>query len=70
VAPHVSQSTRAAMVGASRENVNRALAGLMAAGTVRADGGRYTIPDPDEVRRSIIDGWPLLPRPDGPAAGP
>jgi len=70
VAPHVSQSTLAAMVGASRENVNRALAGLTAAGTVRADGGRYTIPDPDEVRRSIIDGWPLLPRPDGPAAGP
>jgi CRP-like cAMP-binding protein len=65
VAPHVSQSTLAAMVGASRENVNRALAGLAAAGTVRAESGRYTISDPDGVRRSIIEGWPLLPSPDG-----
>ncbi len=43
--------------------MNRALAGLAAAGTVRVDDGRYTIPDPDGIRRSIIEGWPLLPTP-------
>jgi CRP/FNR family transcriptional regulator, cyclic AMP receptor protein len=64
-APRVSQSTLAAMVGASRENVNRALAALTASGTVRSEGGRYVVADPDGVRRAIIAGWPLLPAPDG-----
>ena len=64
LAPRLSQATLAAMIGASRENVNRALAALTAAGTLRIVGGRYAVVDPDGVRRAIIDGWPLPPRPD------
>src|SRR5436190_2024844 len=51
--PRISQSTLAAMVGASRENVNRAVAVLAADGTLRVDRGRYVIADPDRVRRVI-----------------
>ena len=35
--PRISQSTLAAMVGVSRENVNRALAGLVASGAIRQE---------------------------------
>ena len=60
VTPKVSQTTLAAMVGASRENVNRALGVLAAEGIIRLEGGRYVIPDPDAVRREISQGWPQL----------
>jgi CRP/FNR family transcriptional regulator len=56
--PRISQSTLAAMVGASRENVNRAVAVLAADGTLRVDRGRYVIADPDRVRRRVIAGAP------------
>ena len=64
--PRISQSTLATMVGASRENVNRTLTGLVAAGIVRTDAGRYVIPAPDDVRRRIIAGWPALEIPADP----
>ena len=67
LAPRLSQATLAAMIGASWENVNRALAALTAAGTLRIVGGRYAVVDPDGVRCAIIDGWPLPPRPDAEA---
>jgi CRP/FNR family transcriptional regulator, cyclic AMP receptor protein len=62
VTPRISQSTLAAMVGVSRENVNRALAALAAEGDVRIDGGRYVLPDPDRLRREVSSGWPPLVR--------
>jgi CRP-like cAMP-binding protein len=40
VTPEISQSTLAAMTGVSRENVNRALAALMAEGAIRREGSR------------------------------
>jgi CRP/FNR family cyclic AMP-dependent transcriptional regulator len=55
--PRLSQSTLAAMVGASRENVNRALGVLAAEGSVLAVEGRYRIADPDRARRRIVAGW-------------
>ena len=57
-APRISQSTLAAMVGASRENVNRTLAGLTTAGILRTEAGRYLIDAPDAVRRRIVADWP------------
>jgi CRP/FNR family transcriptional regulator, cyclic AMP receptor protein len=62
ITPKISQATLAAMVGVSRENVNRALAALFASGTVRFEGGRYVLPDPDGLREEIAQGWPLLER--------
>jgi CRP-like cAMP-binding protein len=56
--PRLSQSTIASMVGASRENVNRAVAALTADGTLRTAGGRYEIHEPDRVRRRIVTDWP------------
>lgn len=64
MAPAVSQATLAAMVGASRENVNRALAALAASGTITSVDGRYVIGRPDWVRRDVLAGRPLLPEPD------
>jgi CRP-like cAMP-binding protein len=55
--PKISQSTLAAMVGASRENVNRALAALAAAGAIRIEKGRYAVRDPEGVVESHP--WPL-----------
>lgn len=52
--PRLSQSTLASMVGASRENVNRALAALTADGTVRIEAGRFVIVEPDRVRLRIV----------------
>lgn len=64
IAPRVSQTTLASMVGASRENVNRALGALATAGTIRTDAGRYVIADPDRARRDAIAGWPLVAGPE------
>jgi CRP/FNR family cyclic AMP-dependent transcriptional regulator len=62
ITPKISQATLAAMVGVSRENVNRALGALFASGRVRFEGGRYVLPDPDGLREEIAQGWPLLER--------
>jgi CRP-like cAMP-binding protein len=55
----VSQSTLAAMTGVSRENVNRALADLMAEGTVRREGSRYVLVDEPRLRAEVARDWPV-----------
>jgi CRP-like cAMP-binding protein len=62
--PKVSQSTLAAMIGVSRENVNRALAALAADGSIRQEGGRYVLVDEERLRREIARDWPLAGRRD------
>jgi len=47
----LSQRTLAGMVGASRENVNRALRRFIARGDISQDGGYVTIVRPAELRR-------------------
>ena len=64
VTPKISQSTLAAMVGVSRENVNRALATLVAEGLVRTDGGRYVLADEKALRARIGRDWPIAHRRD------
>jgi CRP-like cAMP-binding protein len=64
VTPRISQSTLAAMVGVSRENVNRALGVLAADGLVHYDGGRYVIDDEPTLRARIGRDWPLSQRRD------
>jgi CRP/FNR family cyclic AMP-dependent transcriptional regulator len=56
VTPPVSQATLAAMVGVSRENVNRALAGLIADGAIRREKGRYVLVDEDRLRQQVVHG--------------
>jgi CRP-like cAMP-binding protein len=62
--PKISQSTLAAMVGVSRENVNRALAVLMSDGAIRQEDGRYVLVDEDRLRRRVASDWPLAARRD------
>jgi DNA-binding GntR family transcriptional regulator len=50
------------MVGVSRENVNRALAVLMASGAVRQERGRYVLVEEAQLRQRVVDGV-------GPVAG-
>ena len=64
VTPKISQSTLAAMIGVSRENVNRALATLMASGLVRQEAGRYILVDEERLRRQVGRDWPLAARRD------
>ena len=47
----VSQRTLAGLVGASRENVNRALSRFAALGAIRLERGRITLLRPEELRR-------------------
>ncbi|HEY6875228.1 MAG TPA: Crp/Fnr family transcriptional regulator [Candidatus Dormibacteraeota bacterium] len=47
----ISQSTLAGMVGASRENVNRALSRFASLGYIDLDRGRITLLKPEELRR-------------------
>jgi len=47
----LSQSTLAALVAASRENVNRALAALVGAGAVSQSDGHFYLHDLDALRR-------------------
>ena len=54
--PKVSQATLAAMVGVSRENVNRALAVLIAGGLIRQEKGRYVLIDEERLRRQVVHG--------------
>jgi CRP-like cAMP-binding protein len=59
VTPKISQSTLAAMVGVSRENVNRALSALAADGAIRHDNGRYLVVDEARLREELARDWPL-----------
>jgi CRP/FNR family cyclic AMP-dependent transcriptional regulator len=59
VTPKVSQSTLAAMVGVSRENVNRALSALTTRGAIRQDHGRYLVVDEARLRQELARDWPL-----------
>jgi CRP-like cAMP-binding protein len=62
VTPKISQTTLAAMVGVSRENVNRALGALAAEGIIRIEAGGYVIPDLERLRAEISNGSPSLVR--------
>ena len=62
--PKISQSTLAAMVGVSRENVNRALSALAAEGSIRRESGRYVLVDEERLRREVARDWPLAARRD------
>jgi CRP/FNR family transcriptional regulator/CRP/FNR family cyclic AMP-dependent transcriptional regulator len=48
---HLSQRTLAGMVGASRENVNRALHRFTSLGYIRQERGLITVLRPDELRK-------------------
>jgi len=50
VPAHISQTTLANMVGASRENVNRALSRLIKLGHIRRSGAMIIIPKLEELR--------------------
>jgi biotin operon repressor len=64
VTPKISQSTLAAMLGVSRENVNRALSTLTMEGAIRQDKGRYLLVDEQRLRRELARDWPLAERRD------
>jgi CRP/FNR family cyclic AMP-dependent transcriptional regulator len=64
VTPKISQSMLAAMVGVSRENVNRALAALAADGSIRQERGRYVLVDEERLRRRLSRDGPLVGRRD------
>lgn len=64
VTPTLSQSTLAAMVGVSRENVNRALSALAAEGSIRREAGRYVLVEEARLRRELARDWPLARRRD------
>jgi CRP/FNR family cyclic AMP-dependent transcriptional regulator len=58
----VSQTTLAGLVGATRENVNRALSSLTADGDLRLVEGRIVIPDIAVLRAKADRGLPMLHR--------
>lgn len=62
--PPISQATLAGMIGVTRENVNRALASLVAGGFVRYHQHRYLITDEAGLRERVSAGWPLAERRD------
>jgi len=64
VTPKITQSTLAAMIGVSRENVNRALSALALDGSIRQQDGRYVLVDEERLRRDVAQGWPLAARRD------
>jgi CRP-like cAMP-binding protein len=64
VTPKISQSTLAAMIGVTRENVNRALAVLVADGDIRQESGRYVLVDEQRLRRRVASEWPSVARRD------
>lgn len=64
VTPKITQSTLAAMVGVSREKVNRALAGLAADGYVTFVDGRYRIEQEAQLRARISRDFPIVGRRD------
>jgi len=64
VTPKITQSMLAAMIGVSRENVNRALSALALDGSIRQQDGRYVLVDEERLRRDVAQGWPLAARRD------
>ena len=62
--PKISQTTLAAMVGVSRENVNRALATLVSRGSIRRESGRYILVDEAALREHATKDWPMSNRRD------
>ena len=50
----LSQRTLAGLVGASRENVNRALSRFAALGAIKLERGRVTVLRPEELRRRSL----------------
>lgn len=64
VTPKITQSVLAAMIGVSRENVNRALAALSLDGSIRLEDGRYVLVDVERLRRDLSQGYPLAARRD------
>jgi hypothetical protein len=56
------------MIGSTRENVNRSLAGLSAEGFIEIANGSITIVDPDGLRLLAIRAAPLLPPPNRPSS--
>jgi CRP/FNR family transcriptional regulator, cyclic AMP receptor protein len=54
IALSLSQRTLAGMVGASRENVNRALSRFGSLGLLKVERGRITLLRPEELRRRAI----------------
>lgn len=64
VTPKISQSNLAAMVGVSRENVNRALSALVSDGAIRQEDGRYVLVDEERLRRVVAGDWPRAARRD------
>jgi CRP/FNR family transcriptional regulator, cyclic AMP receptor protein len=57
--PKISQTTLAAMVGVSRENVNRALSALVARGSIRREDGRYVLVDEAGLRQEATRDWAM-----------
>ncbi len=55
--PKISQTTLAGMVGVSRENVNRALATLVASGSIRREDGSYVLVDEGALRDIAARDW-------------
>lgn len=66
----VSQTTLAGLVGATRENVNRALSSLMAESELRVVQGRIHILDLAALRARADRGWPQLHRRNLPRGEP
>jgi CRP/FNR family transcriptional regulator, cyclic AMP receptor protein len=62
--PKISQTTLAAMIGATRENVNRALAVLTEQGLVRREAGAYLLLDEAGLRQGLAQDWPQVDRRD------
>jgi CRP/FNR family transcriptional regulator, cyclic AMP receptor protein len=62
--PKISQTTLAAMIGATRENVNRALAVLTEQGFVRREAGAYLLLDEPGLRQGLAQDWPQVDRRD------
>jgi len=62
--PRISQSTLAAMIGVSRENVNRAWAALTGAGLIRQEKGQYVLLNEAALRDHLARDWPIAGRRD------
>lgn len=58
----MSQTILAGLVGATRENVNRALSALTEEGDMRVVRGRFLISDPVGLSAKADRGWPPLHR--------
>ena len=64
----ISQTTLAAMIAATRENVNRNLADLAADGYIHIHGRTLTITNPIALRRLADRALQLQPPPNRPSA--